>query len=74
MSSSACEITVIVNQPQRNHHKFRNESQTSHPVVVDVQNKIRKRRPNVDQTMMSLLLISDTQLMNSLMTSLFFCF
>ena len=61
-SSSAREIAVIVNQSQSNHHEFRNESQTSHPVVVDPQDEMRKRRQNVDQTMTSSPLVSDARL------------
>ena len=62
-SSLAREIAVIVNQSQSNRHEFRNELQTSHPVVVDPQDEIRKRRQNVDQTMTSSPLISDARLM-----------
>ena len=42
MSSSPREIAAIINHTQSNHHEFRNESQTSHPIVVDLQNKIKK--------------------------------
>ena len=62
-SSSAREIAVIVNQSQSNNHEFRNESQTSHPVVVDPQDEMRLRRQNVEQTMTSSPLISDARLM-----------
>ena len=62
-SSLAREIAVLVNQSQSNHHEFRNESQMSHPVVVDPQDEMRKRRKNVDQIMTSSLLISDARLM-----------
>ena len=62
-SPLAREIAVIVNQSQSNHHEFRNESQISHPVVVDPQDEMRLRRQNVDQTMASSPLISDARLM-----------